>query len=130
LQWNLHHTKTVLAFSNLKKSSQISLKASVLKIGVTTKYTCKFGVSYISHLVLRHRNSENLCLQWKWTGLENREYGHRDPLCLPRNTLYLQTSALASPISGGLSVGIVRSRTKATELVVFFSLYVLFIWFW
>jgi hypothetical protein len=31
--------------------------------------------------------------------------------------LYLQKLALTSPISGGRSVSIVRSRTKATELV-------------
>jgi hypothetical protein len=33
----------------------------------------------------------------------------------PRNTLYSQKLALTSPISGSRSVGIVRSRTKATE---------------
>jgi hypothetical protein len=32
--------------------------------------------------------------------------------------LYPQKLALNSPTSGGLSVGIVRSRTKATELLV------------
>jgi hypothetical protein len=35
----------------------------------------------------------------------------------PRNTLYSQKKlAQTSPTSGGRSVGIVRSRTKATEL--------------
>jgi hypothetical protein len=51
-------------------------------------------------------------------GLENREYGREDPLCWPRDILYLQKFALASPTSGGRSVGIVHSRTKATELFV------------
>jgi hypothetical protein len=32
--------------------------------------------------------------------------------------LYPQKLALASPTSGGRSVGVVRSRTKATELVI------------
>jgi hypothetical protein len=32
-----------------------------------------------------------------------------------RKTLYLQKLALTSPTSSGRSVGIVRSRTKATE---------------
>jgi hypothetical protein len=32
-------------------------------------------------------------------------------------TLYLQKSALTSATSGGRSVGMVRSRTKATDLV-------------
>jgi hypothetical protein len=50
-------------------------------------------------------------------GLENREYGRRDPSRWPRGTLYLQKLALTSPTSGGRSVGIVRSRTQATELV-------------
>jgi hypothetical protein len=39
------------------------------------------------------------------SGLEVREYGHKDPHKL----------ALTSPTSGGRSVGIVRSRTRATE---------------
>jgi hypothetical protein len=49
------------------------------------------------------------------SGLERREYGLRDPPRLPRGTLYPQTLALTSPTSGGRSVGIVRSRTHATE---------------
>jgi hypothetical protein len=48
------------------------------------------------------------------SGLENREYGRRDPSRWPRGTLYPQKLALTSPISGGLSVGIVNSRTQAT----------------
>jgi hypothetical protein len=39
----------------------------------------------------------------------------RNPLRWPRDTLYPQKLALTSPTSGGRSVGIVRSRTKATE---------------
>jgi hypothetical protein len=49
--------------------------------------------------------------------LENREYGRRDPLCWPHDNLYQQKLALTSLTSGGRSVGIVSSRTKATELV-------------
>jgi hypothetical protein len=33
----------------------------------------------------------------------------------PRDILYPQKLALTSPTSGGLSVGIIRLRTKATE---------------
>jgi hypothetical protein len=47
--------------------------------------------------------------------LENREYGRRDPSRWPRGTLYLQKLALTKSTSGGRSVGIVRSRTQATE---------------
>jgi hypothetical protein len=46
---------------------------------------------------------------------ENRDYGRRDPPLWPRDTLYPQKLALTSPTSGGRSVGIFRSRTKATE---------------
>jgi hypothetical protein len=49
----------------------------------------------------------------KGSGLENRDYGRRDP-----SPLYPQKLALTSPTSGGHSVGTVRSRTKATELMV------------
>jgi hypothetical protein len=44
------------------------------------------------------------------SGLENREYGSGDPPRSPHGIL-----ALTSPTSSSRSVGIVRSRTKATE---------------
>jgi hypothetical protein len=49
------------------------------------------------------------------SGLENREYGSRDPSRCPRGILYPQNLALTSPTSGGHSFGKVRSRTQATE---------------
>jgi hypothetical protein len=55
------------------------------------------------------------------SGLENRQYSCGDPLRWPRDTLYPQKLALTSPTSGGLSVGIVRLRTKAME---YLSMYV------
>jgi hypothetical protein len=48
--------------------------------------------------------------------LEIREYGRRDPSRWPRSTLYPQKLALASLTSGGRSVGIIRSWSKATEV--------------
>jgi hypothetical protein len=36
----------------------------------------------------------------------------------PRNTFYTQMLALTTPTSGGRSVGIVRLRTTATELII------------
>jgi hypothetical protein len=51
------------------------------------------------------------------SGLENKKIGRMDPLRWPSDTLYPQKLALTSPTSGGRSVGIVRSRTKAMELV-------------
>jgi hypothetical protein len=53
------------------------------------------------------------------SGLENREYGRRDPSCLPRGTLYPQKLAITSPTSGGRSVGIVRSLIQTMEIVLF-----------
>jgi hypothetical protein len=47
------------------------------------------------------------------SGLEIREYGRRDSSRRPCGNLYPQNLALTSPTSGGLSVGIVRSRTEA-----------------
>jgi hypothetical protein len=52
------------------------------------------------------------------SGLEIRKYDRGDPLSWPRDTLYSQTLALISPTRGGRSAGIVRSRTKATELLL------------
>jgi hypothetical protein len=56
------------------------------------------------------------------SGLQSREYGRRNPSRWPRGTLNPQKLALTSPTSGGLSVGIVRLRTQATEFIFFFSL--------
>jgi hypothetical protein len=44
--------------------------------------------------------------------------GRTDPSRWPRGALYPQKLALISPTSGGRSVGIVRSRTEATNLSV------------
>jgi hypothetical protein len=49
------------------------------------------------------------------SGLENREYGRRDRHVDNVAPSIRQNLALTSPTSGGLSVGIVRSRTHATE---------------
>jgi hypothetical protein len=51
------------------------------------------------------------------SGLEIREYGRMDPSRWPNGTLYPQKLAITLPTSGGRSVGIVRSRTQATEIV-------------
>jgi hypothetical protein len=53
------------------------------------------------------------------SSLESREYGHRDPSHWP------QRLALTSPTSGSRSVGIVRSRTQATEIFKLSILYLL-----
>jgi hypothetical protein len=48
------------------------------------------------------------------SGLESREYGRAEYATL----VYRQKLALTLPTSGSLSVGIVRSLTKATELLL------------
>jgi hypothetical protein len=53
-------------------------------------------------------------------GLEILEYDRRDPSRSQRGTLYPQKLALTSPTSGGRSIGIVRSRTQATEFSLVF----------
>jgi hypothetical protein len=60
------------------------------------------------------------------SGLESREYESRDPSRQANDTHSIRkTLALASPTSRGRSVGIVRSRTKATEFsaVILYTVY-------
>jgi hypothetical protein len=52
------------------------------------------------------------------SGLESRDYGHRDLSRWPRGTLYPQKLALNSPPNGGCSAGIVHSQTQATDFSV------------
>jgi hypothetical protein len=49
------------------------------------------------------------------SGVEGREYGRADSSRWPRDTVYSQELSVTSLTSGGRSVGIVRSRTQATE---------------
>jgi hypothetical protein len=51
------------------------------------------------------------------SGLENRDYGRRDPLCWPWDTP-LSAEVGTLPTSSGCLVGIVRSQTTATELLL------------
>jgi hypothetical protein len=53
------------------------------------------------------------------TILESRQYYRRDPSLWPRGTLYPHKLALTSPTSGGGSIAMVRSRTQATEFMVY-----------
>jgi hypothetical protein len=49
------------------------------------------------------------------SGLENRDHGRLDPRSWPRGTLFPQDLTLTLLTSGGRSVGIVHSRSQATE---------------
>jgi hypothetical protein len=69
--------------------------------------------------VSQHPASYQVCLSTHGnTGLENREYGRGDPLRWPHDTLYPPKLAITSMTTGGRSVGVVRSRTQATELLL------------
>jgi hypothetical protein len=89
--------------------------------------TTKMLPMYLSHLVDLWSTVSN-AISWKCSvGLESRDYGRRDPSLWPRGILYQQKLTLTSPTSGGCSVDIVRSRTKAMEFS--FSL-VPWIYYW
>jgi hypothetical protein len=63
-------------------------------------------------------SSEVLCaIVLVKSGLENRDYGRRGSAALTMRPSISKKLELTSPVSGGRSVGIVHSRTKATELV-------------
>jgi hypothetical protein len=68
-------------------------------------------VSTIDELLGRKRNG---------LGLKILEYGREDRFRRPRDTLYPKKLSLTSSTRGGRSVGIVRSRIKATEFVCVF----------
>jgi hypothetical protein len=59
--------------------------------------------------------------KYRGSSLEHREYCRGDPSRWPHNILYPQQLAQTSPKNGGRSVAIVRSRTQATEFVLFVS---------
>jgi hypothetical protein len=61
--------------------------------------------------------TEKLLGKGRGSGRENREYGRGGSSALTTRHLYPQKLALTLPISGGRSVGIVRSRTNTTELL-------------
>jgi hypothetical protein len=65
-------------------------------------------VSTIEELLQRKSNGSEL---------ESREYGRRDLSRWTCDTPYPQKLSLISPTSGGRSVGVVCSRTEATEFV-------------
>jgi hypothetical protein len=70
-------------------------------------------------LSLVSANEELLEKKSSGSDLENRDYGDRDPSRWPRGILYAQKLALPKPTSCGRSIGIVRSRTQATEFSFF-----------
>jgi hypothetical protein len=66
-------------------------------------------------LSLMSTNEKILWRKSSGSGLQNRDYGRRDPSRWPPQKL-----ALTSPTSGGCSIGTVPSRTQATEYIYIF----------
>jgi hypothetical protein len=62
------------------------------------------------------------------SGLQSREYGRGDPLRWPSDTIYHLKLALTSPTRGSRSVGIVLSRSQATEFVCVFCCLIKVLW--
>jgi hypothetical protein len=63
------------------------------------------------------------------SGLENKNYGRRGSAALTtRHPLYPQKLALTWPTGGRRSVGIVRSRTQATEFSFSLEYYYSLVW--
>jgi hypothetical protein len=63
------------------------------------------------------------------SGLENREYGRKDPSRWPSSTSYPQKFELTSPTSGGRSVGIVGGIRPRSFSLCCFALHILVLLF-
>jgi hypothetical protein len=106
-------------------------RSDVTLIGVWKVYWPPlWSSSHSSWLQIQRSEFDSRCYQifWEVLGLE------RGPLSLvstneellerkSSGTLYPQTLTLTSPISGGRSIGIVRSRTQTLEFVIFTVIY-------
>jgi hypothetical protein len=68
--------------------------------------------------------TEELLERWiSGSDLKSREYDRRDSSRCQSSSLYQQKLALTPPTRGDSSVGIVRSRTQATEFSFCFRMY-------
>jgi hypothetical protein len=72
---------------------------------------------------LNRWNKKYVCNEGRLSALENQKYGRRNLSRWLHENLFPQKLALALPTNGGRSVGIVRSRTKAMELLLLRSTY-------
>jgi hypothetical protein len=69
-------------------------------------------------LILMSITEELLGRESSGSDLERWEYSRRDSSLWPRGTLYPHKLALTLPTSGGRSIGILSSRTQATEFFI------------
>jgi hypothetical protein len=76
---------------------------------------CARGRLHTKHTHIKPSPTANSMTTFNLILVKGEINGRGDPLCWPSDTLYPQKLALTSLTSGGLSVGIVRLRTKATK---------------
>jgi hypothetical protein len=119
-----------LIFFKFLRESIFRLTSFLTSYLISFRKTVKASCSLIDRNIMEEIYSQFYWTKFWWhapihvfrfaitSGLGNREHVLRDPLCWPRNALYPERLALTSPTSSGRSVGIVRSRTKATKFVV------------
>jgi hypothetical protein len=111
---------SIVCLALIKDQCCYSNNSAVVNIIVVLS-TCSFVNFTKVTLVILHQHALHFALLTRNCCLENREYGWRDPSRWPRGTHYSQKLAVSSPTSGGLSVGIVRSRTQTMEFVFLFD---------
>jgi hypothetical protein len=81
----------------IQKSGFDSRRYQIFREGVGLERGPLSLVSTTEELLVRHSSG---------SGLENREFGRKDPSRWPRGTLYPRKLVLSEPTSGGRSVGI------------------------
>jgi hypothetical protein len=112
------HTKINLTYSTYRPEFLAQIQKSEFD---PQHYQIFWEVVSLERVLLSHVSTTGELLERKSrdSGLENGEYGHTDPSHWPYGNIYQQKLALTSPTSCCRSVGIVRSRTQATEFVLF-----------
>jgi hypothetical protein len=105
----LHHVGNVCVqfVENVSISSKYFVFSLAFSLGMMLARNFIYLIKLVYHLSNNHKSIRS-------RKSRIRPWGSVAP---PRETLYRQKLALTSPTSGGLSVGIVRSRTKATEFL-------------
>jgi hypothetical protein len=100
-------------------NEKYSLYISKIRNFIAMEFICWAAAMYCTVLLLYTVFPSFFTLLLLYS-LENQEYGCRDLLCWPGNTMYPQKLALTSPTSDGRLVSIVCSRAKAVEFVCLF----------
>jgi hypothetical protein len=112
-RYNIHELNGVESFLRSWELLRPSRNSTAIYGTRSLTKLCRQSRSYPTR---KNCDYKILVVSCKLYGIEIREYGRKDQSRWPRGTPYPQKLALTSPISGGRSVGIVRSRTQVTEL--------------